>query len=137
MFLTDTAQLADVVFPAAAFAEVDGFFTNSDRRVQRIRKAADPPGEAKPDWWIVSQVARRMGAQGFDYESAEQVFDELCELSPTYHGLSYERIDSGQLHWPVPTKDHPGTPYLHEGTFLIGRGKLQVVDYQPPAEVPD
>ena len=143
MFLTDTAKMADVVFPAAAFAEIDGFFTNSDRRVQRLRAAAPPPGEAKPDWWIIAEVAKKMGhsAEGphasFDYETAEQVFDELCALSPIYHGLSYERIDDGKLHWPVPTADHPGTPFLHEGEFPRGRGVLQCVDYQPPAEVPD
>ncbi len=138
MFLTDTAKVADVVFPAAAFTEVDGFFTNSDRRVQRIRQAVPPPGEAKPDWWIISQVAKQMGTSvHFDYNSAEEVFDELCNLSPIYHGLNYERIDKGALHWPVPTKDHPGTPYLHEGEFPRGRGKLHCVEYCPPAEVPD
>ncbi len=138
MFLTDTAKMADVVFPAAAFAEVDGFFTNSDRRVQRLRQAVPPPGDAKPDWWIIAEVARRVGTTvNFAYESASEVFDELCALSPIYHGLSYERIDAGQLHWPVPTKDHPGTPFLHEGEFPRGRGMLQCVEYVPPAEVPD
>lgn len=138
MFLTDTARMADVVFPAAAFTEVDGFFTNSDRRVQRLRRAATPPGEARPDWWIIAEVAKRVGTPvNFDYPDAEAVFDELCELSPIYHGLSYERIDKGDLHWPVPTKDHPGTPFLHEGEFPRGRGKLQCVDFKPPAEIPD
>jgi predicted molibdopterin-dependent oxidoreductase YjgC len=138
MFLTETAAMADVVFPAAAFAEVDGFLTNTDRRVQRIRKAVNPPGEAKPDWWIIAEVAKRVQTKvKFDYETSSDVFDELCELSPIYHGLSYERIDSGTLHWPVPTKDHPGTPFLHEGEFPRGKGKFQCVPYVPPAEVPD
>jgi len=138
MFLTDTAKLADVVFPAAAFAEVDGFFTNSDRRVQRLRKAVEAPGEAKPDWWIIAEVAKRVTDRvKFDYETSEDVFDELCRVSPIYHGLSYERIDKGDLHWPVPTKDHPGTPFLHEKEFIRGRGLFQCVPYVPPAEVPD
>lgn len=138
MFLTDTAKLADVVFPAAAFTEVDGFFTNSDRRVQRIRKAANPPGEAMPDWWIISQVAQRMGTSvDFEYQSSEEVFDELAALSPIYAGLTYDRIEKGDLSWPVPDKDHPGTPILHEGEFLNGKGKLQLLDYVPPSENPD
>ena len=138
MFLTDTAKLADVVFPAAAFTEVDGFFTNSDRRVQRIRKAANPPGEAQPDWWIISKVAQRMETPvDFEYQSSEEVFDELAALSPIYAGLTYDRIEKGDLSWPVPDKDHPGTPILHEGEFLNGKGKLQLLDYVPPSENPD
>ena len=138
MFLTDTAQKAHVVFPAAAFTEVDGFFTNSDRRIQRIRKAADPPGEAKPDWWIIAEVAKRMeSGVHFDYDSSREVFDELASVSPIYAGLDYDRIDSGELHWPVPDHDHPGTPVLHEGVFLNGKGKLQLLDYVPPSENPD
>ena len=138
MFLTDTAKMADVVLPASAFTEVDGFFTNSDRRVQRLRPAAPSPGEAKPDWWIIAEIAKKIGTTvNFDYSKAEEVFDELCDLSPIYHGLSYARIDKGTLHWPVPTKDHPGTPVLHIWEFPCGLGKLQCVEYQPPAEVPD
>ncbi len=101
-------------------------------------RRSPPPGDAKPDWWIIAEVARCVGTTvNFAYESASEVFDELCALSPIYHGLSYERIDAGQLHWPVPTKDHPGTPFLHEGEFPRGRGMLQCVEYVPPAEVPD
>ncbi|NCG12883.1 MAG: molybdopterin-dependent oxidoreductase [Planctomycetia bacterium] len=138
MFLTDTAKLADVVFPAAAFTEVDGFFTNSDRRVQRIRKAANPPGDAMPDWWIIAHVAKRMTNDvHFDYENSEQVFDELASLSPIYAGLNYDRIERGDLAWPVPELDHPGTPILHEGEFLNGKGKLQLLNYVPPSENPD
>lgn len=138
MFLTGTAQLADVVFPAAAFAETDGFFTNSDRRVQRIRKALEPPGLAKPDWWIISQVTQRIHTPvKMRYESSEEVFHELAELSPFYHGMSYQRIDSGSIQWPCPDADHPGTPYLHKDRFENGRGILQRVEYVPPSEVPD
>lgn len=138
IFLTETARLAHVVLPAAAFAEVDGVFTNSERRVQRIRKAVDPPGEAKPDWWIISQVGRRMRTPvKMDYESSEEVFRELCEVSPIYHGMSYERIDKKGLQWPCPTPDHPGTPFLHKDRFEIPRGLLAKVDYIPPDEMPD
>ncbi len=138
MFLTDTAKKATVVFPAAAFTEVDGFFTNSDRRVQRLRKAADPPGQAKPDWWIIAEVAKRMDTEVyFDYESSSEVFDEIASVSPIYAGLNYDRIDAGNLIWPVPDYDHPGTPVLHEGEFLNGKGKLQMLDYVPPSENPD
>ena len=138
MFLTGTAQLADLVLPAAAFAETDGFFTNSDRRVQRIRKALDPPGVAKPDWWIISQVGQRIDTTvKMKYASSEEVFDELAELSPFYHGMTYQSIDSGTVHWPCPEPGHPGTLYLHKDRFENGRGILQRVEYEPPSEVPD
>ena len=135
LFLTETAQLADVVFPATAWGETDGVQTNTERRVQRLRKAVEPPGEAMPDWWIVSQIARRMGTPGFGFESAKDVFNELCELSPLYAGLDWDRIDRGEYHWPVPHKDHPGTPILHQGTFENGRGIFKLIRYRDPAEV--
>ena len=135
IFLTETAELADVVFPATAWGETDGVQANTERRVQRLRKAVDPPGEARPDWWIVSQIARRMGTPGFDYESAKDVFNELCGLSPIYAGLDWDRIDAGQYQWPVPEKDHPGTPILHQGVFENGRGIFKLIRYRDPAEV--
>ncbi len=138
MFLTDTAQMADVVLPAAAFAETDGFFTNSDRRVQRIRKAVEPPGLARPDWWIISQVSQRIDTPvNMTYKNSAEVFAELAELSPFYHGMTYERIDSGSIQWPCPDAGHGGTTYLHKDRFENGRGILQRVDYVPPSEVPD
>ncbi len=138
MFLTETAEKASVVFPAAAFTEVDGFFTNSDRRVQRLRQSAEPPGQAKPDWWIIAEVAKRMETGvHFEYASSEEVFDEFASLTPIYGGLNYDRIDSGELSWPVPDLDHPGTPVLHEDEFPRGRGKFMLLDYVPPSEVPD
>lgn len=137
LFLTETAQLADVVFPATAFAETDGVQTNTERRVQRLRAAVPPPGEAKPDWWIVSQIAQRMGTPGFDYESAKEVFNELCSLSPIYAGLDWDRIEKSEYHWPVPDKNHPGTPRLHEKEFKNGRGIFTVIGYRDPAEVID
>ena len=135
IFMTETAELADIVLPATSWGETDGVQTNTERRVQRLRKAVDPPGQAKPDWWIVSQIGKRLGASGFEYESAKDVFNELCELSPIYNGLDWDRIDKGEYQWPVPTKDHPGTPILHEGEFKNGRGIFKIIGYRDPAEV--
>jgi predicted molibdopterin-dependent oxidoreductase YjgC len=135
IFLTETAAMADVVFPASAFAETDGVCSNTERRVQRLRQAVPPPGEAKPDWWIISQLAQRLGFSGFDYNSAEDVFNELCGLSPIYAGLDWDRIDKGEYQWPVPEKGHPGTPILHEGAFRNGRGLFKTIRYRDPAEI--
>lgn len=135
LFLTETAQLADVVFPATAWGETDGVCTNTERRVQRLRAAVPPQGEAQPDWWIISQMAQRMGIPGFEFEGAKDVFNELCSLSPIYAGLDWDRIDRGEYQWPVPEKDHPGTPVLHENEFPNGRGVFKVIGYRDPAEV--
>jgi len=134
IFMTETAELADVVFPASGWAETDGVFTNTERRVQRVRAAVSPPGEARPDWWIINELARRMGFKGFDFTSAKEVFNELCELSPIYNGLDWDRIDQGEYQWPVPEAGHPGTPRLHEDGFVNGRGVFKLVEYRDPAE---
>jgi len=134
IFLTETAELAGVVFPATAWAETDGVCTNTERRVQRLRAAVPPPGEAKPDWWIVSEIARRLGFKGFEYSGPGEVFNELCRVSPIYAGLDWERIDRGEYQWPVPTKDHPGTVRLHEDEFINGRGIFNRIYYRDPAE---
>ncbi|MBI1928350.1 molybdopterin-dependent oxidoreductase, partial [Candidatus Poribacteria bacterium] len=134
IFLTETAQLAHVVLPATAWAETDGVCTNTERRVQRVRAAVPPPGAAKSDWWIVCQIAKRLGFEGFAFESAKEVFNELCSVSPIYAGLDWDRIDKSEYQWPVPHKDHPGTPRLHEGEFVNGRGIFSVVHYRDPAE---
>ena len=134
IFMTETAQLADVVLPATAWAETDGSCTNTERRVQRLRRAVTPPGEARPDWWIVCQIARRLGFAGFEFETAAEVFNEECSVSPIYAGLDWDRIDKSEFQWPVPDKDHPGTPVLHEGEFKNGRGLFKVVSYRDPAE---
>jgi formate dehydrogenase alpha subunit len=136
IFLTDTAKMADVVLPAACFAEKDGTFTCSERRVQRIRKAFNPPGEAKADWEIFCELARKMGYD-MHYDSPREIFDEICSLTPQYRGMSYERIDEKGLQWPCPDKDHPGTPVLHVGKFVRGRGLFIPTDYEPPKEMPD
>jgi predicted molibdopterin-dependent oxidoreductase YjgC len=137
IFLTETAELADVVLPATAWAETDGNFTNTERRIQRVRRAVDPPGEAKPDWWIVSQLAQRLDLPGFDYPSAKEIFNELCEASPIYAGIDWDLAATGRYQWPIPYKGHPGTPRLHEDEFIIGRAKFAQTSYRDPAEVID
>ncbi len=139
IFLTETAELADVVLPATAWGETDGICTNTERRVQRLRAAVPPAGEAKPDWWIICELAKRLGFNGFEYDSPEPIFNELCSLSPIYAGLDWERIENGVTdtlnnQWPVPHKDHPGTPRLHEDTFINGKGIFSTVHYRDPAE---
>ena len=136
IFLTETAKLADVVLPATCFAEKDGTFTNSERRVQRVRKALDPPGEARADWRIICDVSTAMGYP-MEYGSPREIFEEMARLTPSYGGISYDRIDDVGLQWPCPTKDHPGTKYLHEGRFTRGKGLMQAIKFRPPAEVPD
>lgn len=137
IFRTETADLADIVLPATSWGETDGVCTNTERRVQRLRAAVPAVGEAKPDWWIVSQIAKRLGVPGFEYDSAKEVFNELCELSPIYNGLDWDRIDKSEYQWPVPDKEHPGTPMLHQDEFKNGRGIFKVIGYRDPAEVID
>ena len=137
IFLSDTAEYADVVLPAASFAEKDGTFTNTERRVQRIRKAINPPGEARADWQILCEVARRCKYRGMDYAHPAQVMDEIAGLTPIYAGISYERLGPFGLQWPCPTKEHPGTPFLHQGRFTKGKGTFSPRPHQPPNELPD
>ena len=137
LFLSETARMADVVLPAASFAEKDGTFTNTERRVQLVRKAIEPIGDSKPDWWITCQIARRMGGKGFDFEHPSQIMDEIASLTPSYGGISYRRLDSGSLQWPCPTQDHPGTPILHTQQFTRGKGRFIPLEYKPPMELPD
>ena len=138
IFLTETAQLAHVVLPGASFVERDGTFTGTDRRIQRVRQAIDPLGEAKPDWEIICLLAQRMGAHGFDFASPGEVMDEIARVTPIYGGVSYERLQrEGSLQWPVPTSDHPGTPYLHKGKFSRGLGHFHAIPFKEAAELPD
>ncbi|MBI4220475.1 MAG: molybdopterin-dependent oxidoreductase [Chloroflexi bacterium] len=138
IFLTETAQLADVVLPAAAFAETDGTFANSERRVQRVRKAVEPPGEARPDWQIILELFKRMGRPQ-PFTSPAEIWAEVAGLAPILSGISYERLEKeGGIQWPCPTKDHPGTQYLHADEFSSGYpGFFAPVDHIPPAEEPD
>ena len=137
IFFTETAELAQVVLPAASFAEKEGTFTNTERRVQRVRKAIEPVGSSRADWLITCQIAQRMGAKGFDFEHPSQIMDEIACLTPSYGGISYQRLENGGLQWPCPTKEHPGTPILHSQKFTRGKGRLTPLEYKPPMELPD
>jgi formate dehydrogenase major subunit len=136
IFLTDTAKIADVVFPGAAFAEKDGTFSNTERNVLRIRKAIEPPGEARADWRIISDISTKFGLP-MSYESPEKIFEEICQVTPSYAGLSYERLESGGIPWPCPTKEHPGSPILHKERFTRGKGLFHALEYRPPEELAD
>ncbi len=147
LFLSETARLADVVLPAVSFAEKDGTFTNTERRVQRVRQAIAPLGDARPDWEIICDLARRVQERlgiapegpfaGWEYDHPSAIMDEIAALTPIYGGISYRRIEESGLQWPCPTADHPGTPILHVGRFSRGLGLFSAVEWQPPAEEPD
>jgi formate dehydrogenase major subunit len=138
IFPTETTRFAHVVLPAAAWSEDDGTFTNSERRVSRVRGAVNPPGQAKPNWWIFHELARRLGQQ-WKSASAKAIWDnEISVLAPQMAGIKYRRIESDGLQWPVPDTRHPGTSFLHkDGCFTCGLGNLTPVDWTPPAELPD
>ena len=136
IFLSETARLADVVLPAASFAEKEGTYTNSGRSVLRVRKAVEAPGVAQPDWKIITDIAQRMG-YSMAYDSASDIMDEIARVAPIYGGISYRRLETEELHWPCPSADHHGTLFLHKGEFKRGKGKFHPVDYLPPAERPD
>ncbi len=133
IFLTETAQMADVVFPSSCFAEKDGTFSNTERRVQRIRKAVEPPGEARDDWAITCDLASRMGFP-MSYENSRAIMEEIAVVTPSYAGITYDRIKDVGLHWPCPSLDHPGTPILHGEQFTRGKGLFHSIDYIPPDE---
>ncbi len=135
IFPTPTTRLADVVLPAASFAEVDGTFTNSERRVQRVRKVIEPLA-GKTNWQMIQELSNLL-EYPMHYESSEEIFDEMAALTPSYAGMSYPRIAHQGLCWPCPTPDHPGTTILHVGKFTRGLGLFHAVTYKPPAEVPD
>ena len=137
MFLSETAEKADVILPACSFAEKDGTFTNTERRVQRVRKAIGEIGESKPDWWITCQIAQKMGGMGFQYERPSQIMQEVSQLTPSYAGISYERLERESLQWPCPSTEHPGTQFLHREGFVRGKGRFMPLTYKPPQELPD
>lgn len=144
LFMHETAEHAHVFLPAAAFAEKDGTFTNSERRVQRIRQAIEPPGQARPDWWIACELAkrtaRRLGVRvtGFDYRHPSEIFDEMASLWPSVRGMSYARLEGGGLQWPCPSPEHPGTRYLYGDSFPRGKGRfVPVAQTATAAELPD
>ncbi|HUV14357.1 MAG TPA: molybdopterin-dependent oxidoreductase, partial [Acidobacteriota bacterium] len=136
LFLTETAHLADVVFPAACFAEMDGTFTNTERRVQRVRKAVEPPGQAKADWLILCELAGFMG-HPMSYSHPSQIWDEMARATAILEGINYSRIEAVGIQWPCPSPDHPGTKYLHKEEFVTGKGVFQPVPHVPVAEPTD
>ncbi len=136
IFLSETAELAQVVLPGVSFAEKDGTFTNTERRVQRVRKAIEPLGNARPDWQIIRDLSSRLGYP-MNYSSPAEIMEEIASLTPSYGGIRYERLEGLGLQWPCPTPDHPGTPFLHKDKFPRGKGKFHVTPYAPAPELPD
>ncbi len=137
IFLTETAKLADVVLPSKCFAEKDGTFSNTERRIQRVRKAVEAPGHARDDWKIISEIALRMG-YSMHYEDSEKIMEEIAFVTPSYGGITYQKLEKeGGIYWPCPNTEHPGTPILHVGTFPIGKGVFNAIDYIEPAEKTD
>lgn len=138
IFPTETTKFAHVILPAAAWSENDGTFTSSERRVNRVRTASVAPGDAKPNWWIFKELAKRMGHE-WSSNSAREIWDnELSVLAPSMAGIKYARLENNGIQWPAPSEDHCGTPTLHkDGKFTCGLGVLKAIDWIPPAEVPD
>ncbi|MCB0216345.1 MAG: molybdopterin-dependent oxidoreductase [Caldilineae bacterium] len=137
IFLNETARFADVILPAACFAEKDGVFTNSERRVQRVRKGVEPPGEARADWEILQDLARLCGAD-WDYGDPAEIYAEMVKDAPKFAGISHARIErEGGIQWPCASPDEPGTTFLHEGGILRGKGLFTPVDYRPSMELED
>lgn len=141
IFLTETAELADFVLPASSWAEKNGTFTNTERRVQRVRKAADPPGKAKADWRIFCDLAGVMGSSSlFPYDSEEDIFEEIRKTTPQYAGITYQRLEKAEgLQWPCPDENHPGTPILHREKFATthGKGVFKPIELRSLPETPD
>ncbi len=137
IFLTETARLADVVLPATTFAEKDGTFSNTERRVARVRQVIPAVGDSRPDWQIIAEISRRLGYP-MDYADPEAIFEEIRTVTPSYAGITYARMETeGGLQWPCPTTEHPGTVYLHKGQFARGKGAFFAIDHRDPAEMPD
>ena len=138
IFPTETTRFAHVILPAAAWCEDDGTFTNSERRVNRVRKIKEPPGAARPNWWIFRETAKRFG-QDWPSASAREIWDnEISQTAGQFTGIKYQRLEGDGLQWPVPDVNHLGTSFLHQdGCFTCGLGNFTPVDWTPPAEVPD
>ncbi len=136
VFLTQTAKLAQVVLPGVSFAEKDGTFSNTERRVLLVRQAVKPIGESRPDWQIICDLSTRVGYP-MKYKNPEEIFDEMRKLTPSYAGITYKRLEAKGIQWPCPNEEHPGTMFLHKDRFSRGKGMLTAIDYKPPAEEPD
>jgi formate dehydrogenase alpha subunit len=148
IFPSETSVMADVLLPGVTWAEKSGTFTNTERRIQLVRRALDPIGESRPDWIIFADLAQRIlekegrmpvGPQAaWQYANPSEIMDEIAGLMPSYGGVCYERLERGDaLHWPIPTRDHPGTPILHVNRFTRGKGKFHITEHIPPQETPD
>ncbi len=141
LFMTETAKLADVILPGRSYAEKEGTFTNTERRVQRVRKAVEIAGETRPDTWIFTEIMNRMGYPQ-PHLTPAQIMDEIASVTPSFAGISHERLDSEEvggrgLQWPCTSKEHPGTPIMHVGKFARGLGYFRPAAYKPSAELPD
>jgi len=136
IFMTETAELADVVLPGVTIAEKDGTITNTERRVQRIRKAIEPVGESKPEWKIICELAQKMG-YNMSYSNPAEIMEEIASLTPIYGGMYYNRLEKAGLQWPCLDINHPGTKYLHKDKFSRGKGKFSAVEFKEAAELPD
>ena len=138
IFLTETCEYADVVFPSNAFAEKDGTFSNTERRVQRVRQVVPPKGECRDDWWTLMQIMNRIGYK-CHYDKVEDIFNELRAVTPSYAGITYERIEKRGIQWPCPNEEHPGTPILHANGPIRngGKGLLKCLTWQPSPDVGD
>jgi predicted molibdopterin-dependent oxidoreductase YjgC len=145
IFINETGEMADVILPATSFAEKDGTFTNSDRRIQRVRTAVPPVGDSRADWDIICDIGRRVEQRlgwhmthGFDYADPEAIWEEMRQVTPDFWGITYERLEhEGGVHWPCPALDHPGTPFLFAEDFPRGKGKFWEVEYGTESEQPD
>ena len=136
IFLNESGHLAHVVLPSAGWAEKDGTYTNTERRVQRIRKVVDAPGDSLPDWEVLKMLANKLGAS-WNYSNVREIMEELSAVTASYKGITYDRIEDIGIHWPCPSVDHPGTPILHAKAFTRGKGLFSVTEHIPPAELPD
>lgn len=136
IYMTETAQEADIVLAGATVAEKDGTFTNSERRCMKVNKAIEPVGESLADWEILCKLSTAMGYE-MSYNSPEEIFNEMITLTPSYAGMSYDRLGLDGIPWPCPNSEHPGTPYLHKDKFTRGKGKFHAIEYLDPAEMPD
>ncbi len=136
IFRTPTTELAHVVLPGASYAEKEGTFSNTERRVLRVRKAIEPVGDSRADWQIIQEVSNRFG-YAMNYESPEAIMKEIASVTPSYGGISYDRLEGDGLQWPCPDKNHPGTKFLHKDVFARGKGLFHAIEYKPPAEVVD
>jgi len=136
IFMTETAEVADVVLPGVTIAEKDGTITNTERRVQLIRKVIEPVGDSKPEWRIICELAQKMG-YNMNYNNPGEIMEEITRLTPIYGGMNYNRLDKAGLQWPCLDANHLGTKYLHKDKFTRGKGKFFAVEFKEAAELPD